>query len=229
MDLNPTDLIHAAPEIRDIVGLLVGGVPIAEIVKRIVLPSADALGERLKHRVERCFEKTGNMVQDAGFAPQSVSDKLIVEVLQGASLEENEDLHTMWAALLANAASPDGAAKVRPGFVAILRRMAPDEATLLKAVADVTGGHNATLPPIKAPTKALLDRAVAAHYALQMVRIREIFGRDGEDETSNESRWQTCVGILESAGLIDVAGDNITLSALGGAFLEACHPPKTTT
>ena len=47
------------------------------------------------------------------------------------SLEENEDLHTMWAALLANAASPDNTVEVRPGFISVLRQMSPDEAALL--------------------------------------------------------------------------------------------------
>ncbi len=45
------------------------------------------------------------MIEDVGVNSQSVGDKLIVEILRGASLEDNEDLHTRWAALLANAAS----------------------------------------------------------------------------------------------------------------------------
>ena len=129
--MNPDDLIHAAPEVRNIVAIIVGGVPVADIVKSILLPSAAVLGKRMADRVERMFEKTGKMVQDAGITPQSVSDKLIVEIVRGASLEDNENLHTMWAALLANAASPDGTGKVRPGFIAILRQMAPDEAAML--------------------------------------------------------------------------------------------------
>jgi hypothetical protein len=42
----------------------------------------------------------------------------------------------MWAALLANAASSGGAEKVRPGFIAILKQMAPDEAALLNWMFD---------------------------------------------------------------------------------------------
>jgi len=38
----------------------------------------------------------------------------------------------MWAALLANAASPDYETTVRPTFIATLKQMAPDEARLVK-------------------------------------------------------------------------------------------------
>ncbi len=82
------------------------------------------------------------------------------------------------------------------------------------------------LPTLKAPTKALLDRAIIAHNALHMVRVREEFARDGADETTTEARWQTCVHVLEGARLIEIHNDHLSLSALGGAFLEACRPPK---
>jgi len=46
------------------------------------------------------------MARDAGFQPQVVPPKVLFPLLEGASFEDNEDLHTMWAALLANAADP---------------------------------------------------------------------------------------------------------------------------
>jgi len=47
-----------------------------------------------------------------------------------------EGLHTMRAALLANAASPENGGKISPGFIAILKQMAPDEGALLNALYD---------------------------------------------------------------------------------------------
>jgi hypothetical protein len=134
MDLP--DLLKSAPQLQSIATTIVAGVPLAEIVKRIVLPSADALGERMKNRVERCFAKTAKMIEDTGVPPQSVEDKLVVEILRGASLEENADLHTMWAALLANAASSERNETVRPSFVAILQQMHPHEAFVLNRIFD---------------------------------------------------------------------------------------------
>jgi hypothetical protein len=71
------------------------------------------------------------MLRDAGITPHTVSPKLLFPFLEGASFEDNEDLHTMFAALLASGASPENAGKVRPGFIAILKQMAPDEAKVL--------------------------------------------------------------------------------------------------
>jgi len=232
--MNPDDLIHAAPVMAKGAAALGAAIPFTAIVKRMLGPAADEVAEMWRDQVRvyryerqlKLLEKAEQMATEAGFAPQPVPPKILFPLLEGASFEDNEDLHTMWAALLANAASAENGGQVRPGFIAILKQMAPDEAELLNAVADVTGGYNAILPPFKAPSKALLDRAITAHYALQMIRIREIFVKDGEDETATEIRWQTCVQILESAGLIWVGNENLTLSALGGAFLEACRPPK---
>ena len=55
------------------------------------------------------------MANDAGFTPQVVPIKLLFPLLDGASMEEDEDLHTMGAALLANASSPD-MSKVKHNF-----------------------------------------------------------------------------------------------------------------
>src|SRR6266478_5885319 len=75
---------------------------------------------------------------DANEIIKAVPPKILFPLLEGASFEENEDLHTMWAALLANAASPEDAPKVRPGFIAILRQMAPDEAEALTLVENIS-------------------------------------------------------------------------------------------
>jgi hypothetical protein len=48
--------------------------------------------------------------------------------LQGAAIEEEEELHTKWSALLANAASSD---KVHPSYIEILKQLTPDDARLL--------------------------------------------------------------------------------------------------
>lgn len=129
--MDPGEFLKLAPHLQGIATTIVAGVPIAEIVKRIVLPSADVLGKRMSDRVERCFGKAAKMIEDAGITPQPVPDKLVIEILQGASLEDDEHLHTMWAALLANAASPGHSDQVKPGFTAILKQMSPDEAELL--------------------------------------------------------------------------------------------------
>jgi Abortive infection alpha len=92
------------------------------------------------YRYERqlkCVEKAERMAREAGFTPEAVPPKVLFPLLEGASMEEDESLHDMWAALLANAASPTyNADIVRPSFMAMLRVLTGDEAALLKWMYD---------------------------------------------------------------------------------------------
>ena len=88
-------------------------------------PAADEVAEMWRDQVRvyrygrqlKLLEKVEKMAQEAGFTPQAVPPKILFPLLEGASFEEDEDLHTMWAALLANAASTENVVKVRPGFI----------------------------------------------------------------------------------------------------------------
>ena len=103
-------------------------------------PAADELAEMWRDQVRvyrygrqvKLLEKVEEIAKEAGFTPQAVPPKILFPLLEGASFEDDESLHDMWAALLANAASPDNVGKVRPGFIATLKQMAPDEAAVLK-------------------------------------------------------------------------------------------------
>jgi len=229
--MDPNELIKAAPELTKAVATLVAGLPIGDIVKRICGPPADLLGDRLKGRVERCFEKTVQMTQEAGFTPQAVPPKLLFPILRGASVEEDEDLHTMWAALLANAASPENADVVRPGFLAILQQMAPDEAAMLNWIYDCHGQGMRNVDPSGASVSGLA-------ICLDGLEASQLIRRS--DGNPSEVRW--AVGIksgkisepLQGATLpqsraavyADRADKTYLLTDRGRAFVEACRAPK---
>jgi hypothetical protein len=227
--MNPDEVITVAPAIAKGVAGIIAAVPIADIVKRIIGPPADVIGEKLKRRLERCFEKAIPMIQEAGITPQAVPPKLLLPILEGASLEEDEDLHTMWAALLANAASPEHTERVRPGFIGTLRQMAPDEAALLKWISDRLNPTNRVQLPLE-----------------------HLFADLGFESTPDgaEKQLRVCLGGLESAGLIDspnfrdepghlfgferqdgspnfTTGLPLFLTPRGVEFVEACRPPKS--
>src|SRR5580700_489102 len=132
--MNPDDIIKAAPEIAKGAGALAAAIPFTSIVKKMLGPAADELAEMWRDQVRmyryerqlKCVEKAEKMAEEAGFTPQAVPPKILFPLLEGASFEENEELHTMWAGLLADASFPENADKVRPGFLASLRQMAPD-------------------------------------------------------------------------------------------------------
>ncbi len=222
------DLLKSAPQLQAIATTIVAGVPLAEIVKRIVLPSADVLGKRMADRVERCFGKAAKMIEDAGVTPQPVEDKLVVEILRGASLEDNEDLHTMWAALLANAASKETRARVRIGFVEILRHMSPDEATLLNWISEHIDEYRAVLLqtavfPLKqlfADIVLLEDDLTNVRVCLNRLEADMLLTRTSTDRENgfifqseeNESNFST--------------GFPYYLTCAGIEFILAARPPK---
>src|SRR5258708_27512228 len=107
-------------------------------------PAADEVAEMWRDQVRvyryerqvKLLEKVERIAKDAGFTPQAVPPKILFPLLEGASFEDDENLNDMWAALLANAASPENAEQERPGFISLLRHMAPDEGALLNAIYD---------------------------------------------------------------------------------------------
>src|SRR5882724_1081236 len=142
--MNPDELLNHAPEIAKAATAVAATVPFTAIVKRMLGPAADELAEMWQDQVQlyryerqlKCVEKAERMAQEAGFTPQAVPPKILFPLLEGASFEEDENLHTMWAALLANAASPENAEKVRPGFIATLKQLSLDEAQLVGWIYD---------------------------------------------------------------------------------------------
>lgn len=85
------------------------------------------------------------MLDDAGLQPRAVSPKLLVPLLENASLEDDpeeavdpeaaESMQRRWAALLANAAAGERGASVGPGFPGMLSELEAIEARILDTLA----------------------------------------------------------------------------------------------
>jgi len=142
--VDPDELIKAVPVIAKGAGALAAAIPFTGIVKRMLGPAADELAEMWRDQVRmyrydrqlKCVEKAERMAEKAGFTPKAVPPKILFPLLEGASVEQNEDLHTMWAALLANASSSCTADLVRPSFCEVLKLMTSDVARLLNFAFD---------------------------------------------------------------------------------------------
>jgi len=111
--------------------------PIGDMLRKIVGPLADEMGESLgvvarhyRYKLAvKMYQKTERMLTDAGINPHAVPPRLFLPMIENASMQDDEGLHTRWAALLANAAaSPDS---VHPSFIEVLRQLTPDDAHLL--------------------------------------------------------------------------------------------------
>jgi hypothetical protein len=108
------------------------------------------------------YQKTECMLIDAGINPRAVPPRLFLPMIENASMQDDEDLHTRGAALLANAAaSPDS---VHPSFIEVLRKLTPKDATLLDDLYDscVEKRRRTVQPWVETITWAEREKRMAA-------------------------------------------------------------------
>jgi Abortive infection alpha len=234
--MDPNELIKAAPELAKGAGAIAAAVPFTAIVKRMLGPAADELAEMLRDQVRlyryerqiKCLEKAERMARDAGFTPQAVPPKILFPLLDGASMEDDDSLHDMWAALLANAASPRGRI-VRPSFISLLKEMAPDEAWLLSGLDDLAVELDRMRDKRYKPAPDVIPRPfldVPAAVPLMKKLQAKFCKLPEEDDLMAGARFRACLQGLEEAGLVISGEFAPRLTGRGTAFLFACRPPK---
>lgn len=104
------------------------------VLTQFLTPAAKNFGEVALERAKQVGAKATSFLITVGRTPQPVEEKLLLPLLQAASLETNETLADLWAALLANAADPDQQAIVQPVFISILRELTPTDALVLHRI-----------------------------------------------------------------------------------------------
>jgi hypothetical protein len=115
--------------------------PFADLLEKLAGPAAAEIGLTLKDHVRefrfkrqlRLFQRTKEMLEEAGIEPKIVPFKLLGPIMESGSLEEDDILQDKWAALLSRAASGDNDA-VHPSFIEILKQISALEAQFLDAL-----------------------------------------------------------------------------------------------
>lgn len=126
------------------------GIPAAieaakEFLGKIAGPAAKEVGLLLQDKVRiyrfcnqlKMLAKAQKMLNEAGVSPTSVPLRTLLPLLEGAALEEEDDLSSKWAALLANAATPNSPLAIYPSFPRILSQLSPRDARALDAIYDL--------------------------------------------------------------------------------------------
>lgn len=233
--MNPGDIAEVTAALAKGGPASVAAVALSVAGKRILGPAVDEFGEmwrdkvrfyRFKRQLE-CVKKAERFAQEAGFTPEAVPIKLLFPLLEGASLEGDEDLHTMWSALLANAALPHQTNEVRPGYIAILRQLAPDEAAVLNWML-----RNSLSKAERLPKRIMSERA--SGYACGLVDLAEAWKKTIDRWGRPTPEFEECLASLEAGRLIErlyLSVDDKTITQLrltphGAAFLKACTPPS---
>lgn len=116
--------------------------PVQDIMSQLLGSSATEIGlmwgdffrvRRLKNAL-RLFEDVKRLAEEHGFTLKPVAPRLLLPILESASLLDDVDLNQRWAALLTNAARTDYDGSVLPAFPEILNQLTPEEARFLDEV-----------------------------------------------------------------------------------------------
>jgi hypothetical protein len=91
----------------------------------------DALKIRRFKRQIRLMQRAQQIINEAGFEPKRLPDRLSIPLLNAATLEDDATLQEKWAALLANAANPRLDNRISPDFVSILGQLSSRDAKFL--------------------------------------------------------------------------------------------------
>lgn|SRR5262249_22193729 len=127
--------------------------PIESIVKTLAGPAAEEIGLGFRDSVQawrfkrqvRLFKRVQELCAESGINPQAVKLSFLFDVVDKATLEENDDLQDLWANLLANAADPEYKSLISTAFPEILRQLSKDEAVFLEAFYEVGARANEKL------------------------------------------------------------------------------------
>jgi hypothetical protein len=167
---------------------------------------------RFEHAV-KLFKKVERMAADAGLELKPVAPRLLFPILESATIEDDEDMHTRWAALLTNASVAECSAQILPGFPEILKQLTPAEARFLDTAYDeiADDGYGPKVP--------IKDATIASATSIMIGDLERLGVVDrhlGEDKF--EGLGRNVFG----------ATNHLLVSAFGRVFIRACRAPKRT-
>ena len=157
------------------------------------------------------------MLHAVNAEPQPVPGRLLWPVLERSSVEEDTDLQSRWAALLANASiSPE---RVPPAFAYILAEFSPFDALLLDWLWDQSPFR--TNPPSGAYITVTSDR---------MLNELELAADTLVIVLANLDRNNLIIApatIADPQQLLEHRFQHTAISTYGVAFVRACRPPAS--
>ncbi len=214
------------------------------LLQRIAGPLADEIGDSLAiiarpYRIRlslKMFQKTQRMLEESGISPQAVPPRLFLPMMEAASIEKDEDLHTRWAALLANAATSTDV--VHPSYIEVLKQLTSVEARLLDALYKIAKGKKWE----KVETTAVTDdefKAAGAKLSTwfnNLIRLGLIQISFDIDSKSREikvtvpnidmSKWPGYAGVQGEGYFDGELEETYLFTDFAVAFVNACRPPK---
>lgn len=224
--------------------------PITDLVDKIAGPGAEEIGLTIRdhirvYRAKRQIEllrKMQTMIDDSGFEPQRIPIKVLLPSMEYAAVEDNEALHTAWAALLSNAANPADSFSLLPAFPEILRQISAYDASFL---------DHLFRNVLRRDTETPVPRSVQSEYAKDLGTMRDLYAEfrvsltDPSAIEDSQIFFEVCMTNVQRLGVIRSSRDiqqlperfrsrfgatpeveHFYFTALGIEFLRVCQPPS---
>ncbi len=256
------DEIREGGGLTDIFGAAAISKEARQLVHALFSPFTEELGQTLADFMRfaraknwiRMFEKSASMLNRAGFQAKPVNLKLLVPILDKSGLEDDEDLQTKWAGLLASAAAGND---VHSAYPTILGQLEGTEARILDYFyyeRARSWNHAMTEPKIEKMNEELGISVTQFHRSMQnLIRLGLCIGKPREQQTKEDpiktiqqnlrklekkaNSQQESLSVTDviygmQDGLHRFADDSkiikprtITLTEFGAAFVKACGGP----
>ena len=131
---------NAAPAIKTGIEQML--LPLQKLVDKLLGPAATEVGLSLSDSLKvwrfkrqiRLLQEVKRLLDQSGQDIKPIATRLFFPALEAASIEDDDEMQTRWAALLANEAISVGS--VHPSFIDILKQLAPGDARLLDRISD---------------------------------------------------------------------------------------------
>lgn len=196
--------------------------PIEKIVKILAGPAAEEIGLtfrdsirawRFKRQV-RLFNRVQEICAEAGIKPQAVKLPFLFDVVDKATLEEDDDLQDLWANLLANAADPEYQGLISTAFPDILRQLSKDEAAFLEGFYKKKRASAEELAEMKRTGEQFNIPYISEVCEDNLKRLRLIDWADRPE------------GVQLIYRLGETGGRKLRITVFGEAFIDACTKPS---
>jgi TonB family protein len=155
-------------------------------------------------------------------------EQLFLPILDGASIQDDDDLHTRWAALLANAATSP--TLVHPSYIELLKQLTPEDAQLLDRLYDSCKAkrHRSVTPWVNTISYAERERRVAAGEKPEIPFQNLVrFGLIETVYTIDSSKVKVRFTQGRSSKFEGKLDDHYELTESADPFVQACRAPKT--
>lgn len=209
--------------------------PFQELLRQLLGPAATEVGLawrdsmqlwRLK-RLVRIADEFKKFVTEKRLSLKPVALKTLFPLLEGATLEDDEDLHQRWIALLVNAARTDNKGEIPAYFPDILKQLSGEEARFLdSAHNELTVGaekRRAELqnkfPDFRGDASAMLGISGKLISTVHPIAV------DNLERLRLVTRNLTPLAVDDVLTNTMGPDNHLFISELGKAFVKACRLP----